>query len=134
MRIYIIITYIMQQHKEPSKILHCIFSSLLMHNLGQDLTTHVKHKIPLINRLYKFANCPVFPKKKGTSGEENPNISLCGFRVWGRPLFYTNHHDMQECLIDHMDSYAPSQGVLLSFLLLWKCDRISGCRLCKWLA
>jgi hypothetical protein len=23
---------------------------------------------------------------------------------------------------------------LLSFLLLWKCDRISGCRLCKWLA
>jgi len=79
----------MQQHKEPSKFLQCNFSSLLMRNLGQDLTTHVKHKIPLINRLYKFVNCPVLPKKKGRSWEENPNISLCGFRVWGRPLPYT---------------------------------------------
>lgn len=73
-----IYTYIMQQHKEPSKILHCIFSSLLMHNLGQDLTTHVKHKIPLINRLYKFANCPVFPKKKEQAGKKIPTFLYVG--------------------------------------------------------
>jgi hypothetical protein len=87
-----IFTYIMQQHKEPSKFLQCIFSLLLIALgrifLGQDLTTHVKHKIPLI-RLYKIVNCPVFPQKRGTSWEENPNISLCGFRVWGLPLSYT---------------------------------------------
>jgi hypothetical protein len=69
-----IFTYIMQQHKEPSKFLQCNFSSLLMRNLGQDLTTHVKHKIPLINRLYKFENCPVFPPKKEEAGKKIPTL------------------------------------------------------------
>jgi hypothetical protein len=36
-----------------------------MQNLGQELTTHVKHKIPLIYRLYNFVNCVLFfPQKK----------------------------------------------------------------------